>query len=200
MSRNAFFIDPFCSTNVFNVWYPLLNPSGIPLMASLVFCSPSMLILIPTLGNSLHKAIIRSVKYPFVDITIRSDFLYSSRGYSGMVKRMLILWKERKRDREKTGKRCLSGSLKQSHILQRALHRYVTITVPYNVLLAIYLTPVFLRILANPFVRLPHLRRLRCTIPSISGKRITASTINGRWRLLFLTDKTVFHQTVFAAF
>ena len=35
---------------------------------------------------------------------------YCAMGYSGMVKRMLILWKERKRDREKTGKRCLSAA------------------------------------------------------------------------------------------
>jgi hypothetical protein len=35
---------------------------------------------------------------------------YCAMGYSGMVKRMLILWKERKKDREKTGKRCLSAA------------------------------------------------------------------------------------------
>jgi len=139
-------------------------------MASLVFCSPSMLIRMPTLGNSLHKAIILSVKYPFVDITILSDFLYSSLTISGIScltkgSPPVILVNAI------SGSFLISSSvisssgfvrsLKQSHILQRALQRYVTITVPYNVLLAIDLTPVFPHILSNCPVRLPH------TVPNI---------------------------------
>ena len=39
-------------------------------------------ILIPTFGNSSHSFIILSVKNPFVEITIRSLFLYNSRTIS----------------------------------------------------------------------------------------------------------------------
>ncbi len=134
----------FISTNVFNVLYPLLKPSGIPLILSLVSCSPSMLIRIPTLGNSLQSAIILSVKYPLVEITTRSDFLYNSLTISGRSLRIngsppVILVKAISGSffivSNVISSSGLVGSLKQSHILQWALHLYVTITVPYRVLL-----------------------------------------------------------------
>ena len=67
------------SRSFFKVVYPRLNPSFKPRISLLVFSNPSMEMRIPICGNSLQRSMMRSVKKPFVEMTIRSLFLYSSR-------------------------------------------------------------------------------------------------------------------------
>ena len=90
-----------------------------------------MLIRIPTLGNSLHSAMILSVKYPFVDMTIRSDLLYSSLTISGIsfltkgsppVLLVNAISGSFRMSSSVISSSGLVGSLKQSHILHLALH------------------------------------------------------------------------------
>ena len=129
------------STSFFSVVYPRLKPSSSPRISLFVFSSPSIDMRIPIWGNSLHSSTILSVKNPLVEITILSLFLYSSRTISFRSVRMngsppvilvkyiggsfLIVSTE-------ISSSALDGALYLLHIEQRALHLYVTITVPFS--------------------------------------------------------------------
>mgnify|MGYP007001745187 CR=1 FL=1 len=122
-------------------------------MALLVSSKPSMEILIPTSGNLSQSSKIRSVKYQLVEITILGVFLYKSSTISPIsflikVSPPVILVNAILGSFSKVAKSISSsglvGSLKQSHILQCALHLYVIIIEPCKFVFAIIYAVSFL--------------------------------------------------------
>lgn len=101
----------------------------------------------PTWGNSLQRSMMRSVKNPLVEMTIRSLFLYSSRTISFISVRIkgsppVIFVKYIGGNLAIVSSVISSsgfdGALYLLHIEQRALHLYVTITVPFSFFSLIY--------------------------------------------------------------